>query len=199
MWWELRIASHTYQYTATLYNTAPIAYPTNYTIPSGITTNLTLIATDADSDPLTYLTNNIATTNPLPYMPPPGFAGTTNFSFTASDTYATSAVATVTLNILSTTADIDGDGFTDWQEFLAGTNPTNSASALRLFPTQTGSFNFNSVTGRTYQIEYKDNLTDPQWQFLLSTNGTGDSIQFADPAAASLPQRFYRVRLLSPP
>lgn len=194
--WGLRIISHTNQYTATLYNTTPVASNATYFIPANLTTNLTLVAADADSDPLTYLTNHIAVGNPLSYTPPPGFTGTTNFTFAATDTYATSAVATVTLNVVSTTADSDGDGFTDWQEILAGTDPHNATSALRITTTQTGTFDFDSVAGKNYQIEYKDNLTDIQWQPLTTTNGIGGTIRITDPAAAALPRRFYRIRLI---
>ncbi len=199
LYWGLVIASHTNQYVGTLYNTAPVASSANYTIPSDFTTNITLAATDADADTLTYLTNNVTVFNPFPYTPPSGFRGVTNFTFAATDAYATSSVATVTFTVLSNTLDTDGDGFTDWHEYLAGTNPTNSASVLRLLSTQSGVVQFNSVTGRTYRIEYKNDLKDTSWQFLLTTNGTGNSIQLADPDAATLTQRFYRIRLLSPP
>ncbi len=196
LWWGLRILSHTNQYSATLYNTVPVATGASYHIPANLTTNLALIAADSDADPLGYLTNNIPVPNPFPYTPPPGFTGTTNFTFTATDGYATSAPALVTLHIYSTTADSDGDGFTDWQEILAGTNPTNAASALRITEPQPGLVQFDSVTGRTYQIEYKNDLTDPSWLPLVATNGTGAAIQIADPDAATVPRRFYRVRLL---
>jgi len=197
--WGLRLVWHTNQYSATLYNTPPVAWPASFTIPANITTNLTLVATDADADSLTYLTNHVAVANPFPYTPPAGFTGPTNFTFAATDGYATSAVAVVNLNILSATADSDGDGASDWHEYLAGTDPTNSASVLRLTSTQPGLLQFQSATGRTYQIEYKNNLRDAQWSTLLITNGTGALIQISDPDAASLTQRFYRIRLLSPP
>ena len=194
--WGLRIVSHTNRYAGTLYNTPPVAGDAGYAIPAGAATNLTLAATDADGDPLTYLTNNTAVANPLSYTPPAGFTGLTNFTFAATDTYATSAVATVTLNVVSTTADSDHDGLTDWQEILCGTDPHNAASVLGLATVPGGPFAFDGVTGRTYRIEYKDNLSDPQWQPLATTNGIGGPVQIADPAAPSLPWRFYRVRLL---
>ena len=194
--WGLRIISHTNQYSATLYNTPPVAYDATYDIPSDLTTDLTLLVDDADGDEIICLTNNVPIINPFPYTPPPGFTGTTNFTFAVTDTYATSSVATVTLEVISSSSDADGDGYTDWQEYLAGTDPQDASSALRLAASQPGNLQFNSVADKTYYIEYKDNLSDPQWTFLISTNGTGDAMQITDPDAAMLPHRFYRIRVI---
>jgi uncharacterized delta-60 repeat protein len=58
---------------------------------------------------------------------------------------------------------------------------------------------FDAVAGNTYRLEYKDELTDPDWQqvsgvndFAASATGTA---QFVD-STSSLSQRAYRVRLV---
>jgi hypothetical protein len=56
----------------------------------------------------------------------------------------------------SANADTDGDGATTLQEFLAGTNPTDRNSALKvaLSPTPQGLFlNWNSTPGLVYQVQ----------------------------------------------
>src|SRR5207302_5726234 len=53
-------------------------------------------------------------------------------------------------------ADADGDGLNNWQEWLAGTDPTNAASVFKLStPTLTGSnvtLTWSSGTNRTYSV-----------------------------------------------
>lgn len=57
--------------------------------------------------------------------------------------------------------DLDGDGFSDCAEFIAGTNPTNALSHLRLFPpipflqgpVTKLRFQWPSVPGRIYQLQ----------------------------------------------
>lgn len=62
----------------------------------------------------------------------------------------------------------DGDGFTNLEEYLADTDPTDAASFLRLDVTAgeadlaAPSFTFNGSTGRVYRIMYSTNaLIDP--------------------------------------
>ena len=66
------------------------------------------------------------------------------------------------------TADPDGDGLTNQQEFLAGTNPTDSSSGLRLLPASLANpspdphvgfvVQWQSVAGKFYTLERATNL-----------------------------------------
>ena len=60
------------------------------------------------------------------------------------------------------TTDTDGDGMTDYAEFIAGTNPTNAASNLRFVGLlQTNgivTFQWAAIPGRLYQVESSANL-----------------------------------------
>jgi hypothetical protein len=93
--------------------------------------------------------------------------------------------------------DDDGDGLTNSQEYLAGTSPINAANFLRIATVQSGSLTFASVNGLTYRVEMTDDLAGGSWATLSNdVAGTGGFLQINDPGAASVPRRFYRVRLL---
>src|SRR6185369_15158277 len=67
--------------------------------------------------------------------------------------------------------DFDHDGQSDRDEFLAGTNPTSDASLLRVLTlTSLNGGNttilWNSAPGRTYRVQFKNNVDDPQWSDL---------------------------------
>jgi hypothetical protein len=107
------------------------------------------------------------------------------------------------------TADTDGDGMDTWQEFLAGTNPTNAASVLRVqisnvsqvqqlvskasSQTLPGIYlSWNTQPGLTYQVQVTTNLTS--WSNLglpRFAAGTVDSIYVGSGSAG-----YYRVVLL---
>jgi T5SS/PEP-CTERM-associated repeat protein len=58
-------------------------------------------------------------------------------------------------------ADLDGDGASNYSEFLAGTNPTDAASLFRLTAKQVGGnavIEFGATSGVRYQLEYSDDL-----------------------------------------
>jgi hypothetical protein len=98
-------------------------------------------------------------------------------------------------------ADPDGDGMNNYQEFLAGTNPTNQASALDLVALNplagTNAVRLNSVAGRVYRVLTRDDLGVGAWSILADqVIGTGTNILLADPATAVLPRRFYRAQVL---
>lgn len=70
------------------------------------------------------------------------------------------------VNDMGALADTDGDGFPNWKEYLAGTNPLDPASALRLTavpppPWDPGQFalRWPSTHGRTYRLWGTTNLS----------------------------------------
>jgi hypothetical protein len=55
-------------------------------------------------------------------------------------------------------------------------------------------FNFQSVYGRVYQLQYTNSLTPSNWTNLGSpVTGTGATIILSDPGAGTVPARFYRL------
>ncbi|HEY0549822.1 MAG TPA: alpha-amylase family glycosyl hydrolase [Verrucomicrobiae bacterium] len=65
-------------------------------------------------------------------------------------------------------------------------------------PNKTGdtfSFSIQTLDGRTYVIEYTDDLANPNWQSLPNVNGDG-TVKVVSNNAPGVPQRFYRFRTL---
>jgi hypothetical protein len=94
--------------------------------------------------------------------------------------------------------DPDHDGMSNYQEFLAGTNPNSAASVLALGHTTLSNglpvVDFQSTSGTVYRVDFSDNLALGQWQILADDIlGTGAVIQIQDTSAPGYPDRFYRV------
>ena len=93
-------------------------------------------------------------------------------------------------------ADSDGDTMKNGAEYIAGTNPTNAASYLKvsgIAATSSALITFEAVAGRTYTVEYSDDLTNPVWGKVADvTPLTADgpvSVTDANPQ----PDRYYRL------
>ena len=101
--------------------------------------------------------------------------------------------------------DRDGDGLCNGAEYVAGTDPTNSKSVLRLVPPvpEPGGaiFNWPIVAGRAYRIQSKTNLLSEGWSNAsgIQTAGVNDvSLQWTDTDAVHRLQMFYRLQLIPP-
>jgi hypothetical protein len=95
-------------------------------------------------------------------------------------------------------ADPDHDGFSNLQEFLAGTDPQDPQSNLRL-QAQLGmggkvTLQFLAISNRTYSLLYKDSLSTPSWTKLADfpARDTNWVNSVAD-AIGGLTNRFYRI------
>jgi hypothetical protein len=93
--------------------------------------------------------------------------------------------------------DSDGDGASDLAEWLAGTDPGNAASVLKLslpevLPNGTVHFTWPTVAGRSYRLEVSTNLT--AWQPVTApARSDGTPMEATLPALDPLLPYFFRV------
>jgi len=101
-------------------------------------------------------------------------------------------------------ADPDGDGANNWQEWRCGTVPTNSLSVLRLLAPVTASTNvrlsWQSVAGVSYFLERATSLSASPAFTPLATNVSGQpgTTTYTDTNAIGAGRWFYRVGVSTP-
>jgi subtilisin family serine protease len=98
-------------------------------------------------------------------------------------------------------ADSDHDGASNLAEWVAGTNPTNAASSLRLLaPPATATdgivLRWPSVAGKTYRLERATNLL-AGFNAVVRSNIIATPPTNSEPDATALPvkARYYRIRV----
>ncbi len=114
------------------------------------------------------------------------------------------------LNAFTGSTDRDGDGFKDWQEWVAGTSPTNRLDCPTRLTVRVGELNsllgmptvvldWMSVTGRSYNLYYTAQLETPAavWSPLDCIEGTGQSISYTNDWPN--PVDFDLLEIASPP
>ncbi len=73
-----------------------------------------------------------------------------------------------THGVNNATGDSDDDGMLNWQEYQAGTDPTNALSNLRinsmLWSNAALHFKFQAMSNKTYSVQYKSSLDATNWQ-----------------------------------
>jgi regulation of enolase protein 1 (concanavalin A-like superfamily) len=115
-------------------------------------------------------------------------------------TQASSAgTASLTNTFLSPAADQDGDGMINSAEEIAGTNPMNPQSVFQVSQLQPGTgtmtLTWPSAPGKTYQIQWTENLSSASFSALQSamvSASAGSTTSWTDPNPGSS-RRFYKV------
>lgn len=98
--------------------------------------------------------------------------------------------------IANATTDYDRDGFADYAEWRAGTQPTNSASRLSIDAVQAGSgrwLRWQSVAGKSYTVQYSTNLSRGFQTLETHLIATPPQNVFTNLSAG--PYGFYRILL----
>jgi len=96
--------------------------------------------------------------------------------------------------------DSDGDSMNTWQEWVAGTNPTNALSRLVMEPVAAGNgtgvtVKWQSVLARVYYLQRSTNLAQPSPFGSIQSNifGQAGFTTFFDRSATNPVPYFYRI------
>lgn len=94
--------------------------------------------------------------------------------------------------------DWDGDGLSDRDEYLAGTDPTNAGAVLRVLTLVAGGGDgvtvfWSATPGRRYEVHFKDTVEAPWAALAGDIEATGEVASKLDTTAGASLQRFYRA------
>jgi hypothetical protein len=91
--------------------------------------------------------------------------------------------------------DFDGDGMSNHDEYVAGTNPTNELSVLKLVQTGPDStvLQFVAETNTVYSVQSRTNLNSAAWSNVTNIYGTTQQRMIEIPVVMPPQEGYYRV------
>ena len=102
-------------------------------------------------------------------------------------------------NVNDAGLDLDGDGLTNLQEYIAGTDPQDPQSKLKISaillsgPTAV-QLSFDAVSNRTYTVQYRSSVASGLWQRFTNVSATPTNRTVLIPdTTASASNRVYRL------
>jgi sugar lactone lactonase YvrE len=115
-----------------------------------------------------------------------------------SDEWRTNFFGNYANPLAADNADPDGDGSLNWQEYVAGTNPTNALSRLQfsgitLATNKPGPATLSWLTapGKTYFLQSMPALGGTEWSVISTTVGDGNIYEFTPTPGGKT--SFYRI------
>lgn len=112
------------------------------------------------------------------------------------DAYEASIPGLSPANAADANGDLDDDGVTNLNEFLAGTDPRDGSSRLFASGQREGGIfvlSFPSIAGVTYRAERADTLPGPWTKVAIHIAGTGSLVDVPVPMTPSQGHEFFRV------
>jgi len=110
------------------------------------------------------------------------------------DAYENTTPGLSAANASDASLDNDGDGFSNLQEFFAGTNPNNATSRLIASGVVSGAdfqVTFATASGRIYRLESSYTLSGFWSPVAVNVSGTGGNVQMSFPVSGA--RRFFPV------
>jgi hypothetical protein len=118
-----------------------------------------------------------------------------------SDEWKTAFFGSITNALAADDADPDGDGAPNWQEYLAGTNPTNSRSVLQFSGATLNAAGLNGIginwltaPGKVYVLESSPAVQGAAWSAVHTNTGDGNACEWFISNYSGSP-RFYKIRV----
>jgi hypothetical protein len=105
-----------------------------------------------------------------------------------------------TNNVNNSLEDPDSDGMINRDEYVAGTNPTNAASYLKIErPLVIGGaeavLQFEAVSNRSYTLDYRNVLESGTWTNLFAVPSATNNRTIRLTNSVTAPTRLYRVTI----
>ena len=116
-----------------------------------------------------------------------------------ADAWETNYFGTVntTNNAANALQDPDGDGMSNRDEYVAGTDPTNPLSVLKLFTANTNTaLQFVAQTNISYSVQYRTTINSTNWTTVTNVASQPSNVRTVNVNTPNPPpnvERYYRV------